>query len=52
MGNKILSEFRIGDDPKPMKERGWQVKISLEKPIAVPFAECPMVEVKMGADLP
>lgn len=52
MGNKILSEFRIGDDPKPMKERGWQVKISLEKPIAVPFAECPMVEVKIGADLP
>ncbi|KAK7752440.1 hypothetical protein SLS62_005593 [Diatrype stigma] len=52
MANKILFDFRIGDDPKSMKERGWQVKVVLEKPIAVPFAECPMVEVKLGADLP
>lgn len=52
IANKILSDFRIGDDPKSMKERGWQVKVALEKPIAVPFAECPMVEVKLGADLP
>ncbi|KAI0842862.1 hypothetical protein F5Y06DRAFT_291853 [Hypoxylon sp. FL0890] len=47
IANKILSDFRIGDDPKPMKERGWQVKVCLEKPIAVPFAECPAVEVTM-----
>ncbi|KAI1767578.1 Dihydroneopterin aldolase-domain-containing protein [Hypoxylon sp. FL1150] len=48
MAEKILSDFRIGDDPKPMRERGWRVKICLEKPIAVPFAECPTVEVTMG----
>ncbi|KAI1774003.1 Dihydroneopterin aldolase-domain-containing protein [Hypoxylon cercidicola] len=48
MAEKILSDFRIGDDPKPMRERGWRVKICLEKPIAVPFAECPAVEVTMG----
>ncbi|KAI1075800.1 serine/threonine-protein kinase psk1 [Whalleya microplaca] len=48
VANKILNDFRIGDDPKPMKERGWQIKICLEKPIAVPFAECPAVEVRMG----
>ncbi|KAI1142796.1 hypothetical protein F5Y05DRAFT_366228 [Hypoxylon sp. FL0543] len=47
VANKILSDFRIGDDPAPMKERGWQVKVCLEKPIAVPFAECPAVEVTM-----
>ncbi|ORY62163.1 serine/threonine-protein kinase psk1 [Pseudomassariella vexata] len=52
IGNKILSDFRIGDDPKPARERGWQVKISLSKPIAVPLAECPTIEIKMGADLP
>lgn len=49
MAEKILSDFRIGDDPKPMRERGWRVKICLEKPIAVPFAECPSVEVTMGS---
>ncbi|KAI1390259.1 Dihydroneopterin aldolase-domain-containing protein [Hypoxylon trugodes] len=48
VAKKILSDFRIGDDPKPMKERGWQVRVCLEKPIAVPFAECPSVEVTMG----
>ncbi|KAI2618485.1 hypothetical protein GGR54DRAFT_640608 [Hypoxylon sp. NC1633] len=49
VANKILSDFRIGDDPAPMKERGWQVKVCLEKPIAVPFAECPAVEVTMSS---
>ncbi|OTB07588.1 hypothetical protein M426DRAFT_317896 [Hypoxylon sp. CI-4A] len=48
VASKILSDFRIGDNPAPMRERGWQVKICLEKPIAVPFAECPSVEVTMG----
>ncbi|KAI2466598.1 Dihydroneopterin aldolase-domain-containing protein [Annulohypoxylon bovei var. microspora] len=47
VANKILSDFRIGDNPAPMKERGWKVKVCLEKPIAVPFAECPSVEVTM-----
>ncbi|KAI1334745.1 serine/threonine-protein kinase psk1 [Xylariaceae sp. FL0016] len=49
LANKILLEFRIGENPQPMRERGWGVKICLEKPIAVPFAECPSVEVRMGA---
>ncbi|KAI1376340.1 hypothetical protein F4677DRAFT_88944 [Hypoxylon crocopeplum] len=49
VANKILSDFRIGDSPAPMKERGWQVKVCLEKPVAVPFAECPAVEVTMGS---
>ncbi|KAI0385811.1 Dihydroneopterin aldolase-domain-containing protein [Hypomontagnella monticulosa] len=48
VANKILSDFRIGDDPAPMKDRGWQVRVCLEKPIAVPFAECPSIEVIIG----
>ncbi|KAI1176666.1 hypothetical protein F4777DRAFT_545468 [Nemania sp. FL0916] len=48
IANKILDEFRVGDSPQPMRERGWQVKVCLEKPIAVPFADCPAVEVCVG----
>lgn len=49
IGNTILSEFRIGESPQPMTERGWQVRVCLEKPIAVPFADCPSVEVRVGS---
>ncbi|KAI0193197.1 Dihydroneopterin aldolase-domain-containing protein [Xylaria flabelliformis] len=49
IARKILDEFRIGDSPQPMKERGWQVRVCLEKPIAVPFADCPSVEVRIGS---
>ncbi|KAI0894818.1 Dihydroneopterin aldolase-domain-containing protein [Annulohypoxylon nitens] len=48
VANRILSDFKIGDNPAPVKERGWKVRVCLEKPIAVPFAECPSVEVIMG----
>ncbi|KAI0154845.1 hypothetical protein GGR57DRAFT_465213 [Xylariaceae sp. FL1272] len=48
LGNIILNDFRIGDNQQAMRERGWQVRICLEKPIAVPFADCPSVEVRMG----
>ncbi|KAI1640411.1 serine/threonine-protein kinase psk1 [Biscogniauxia mediterranea] len=48
VAEKILSDFRIGDSPTPMRERKWQVKVCIEKPIAVPLAECPSVEIRMG----
>ncbi|KAI1488255.1 serine/threonine-protein kinase psk1 [Biscogniauxia mediterranea] len=48
VAEKILSDFRIGDSPTPMRERKWQVKVCIEKPIAVPLAECPAVEIRMG----
>ncbi|KAH9888268.1 Dihydroneopterin aldolase-domain-containing protein [Xylariomycetidae sp. FL2044] len=48
IAQKILDDFRIGDNPQTMRDRGWQVKVCLEKPIAVPFAECPAVEIRMG----
>ncbi|TGJ82551.1 hypothetical protein E0Z10_g6199, partial [Xylaria hypoxylon] len=49
IANQILDEFRIGDSPQTMRERGWQVRVCLEKPIAVPFADCPSVEVRAGS---
>jgi hypothetical protein len=52
MGNKILFDFRIADQPQTtMADRGWQVRICLEKPIAVPLADCPSVEIRMGNDM-
>ncbi|KAI1103306.1 hypothetical protein F4804DRAFT_342567 [Jackrogersella minutella] len=49
IAHKILLDFRIGDSLTDMKGRGWKVRVCLEKPIAVPFAECPAVEVTIGA---
>ncbi|KAI0433670.1 Dihydroneopterin aldolase-domain-containing protein [Xylaria sp. FL1042] len=49
IANQILDEFRIGDSPQRMRERGWQIRVCLEKPIAVPFADCPSVEVRVGS---
>ncbi|KAH7035221.1 uncharacterized protein B0I36DRAFT_360621 [Microdochium trichocladiopsis] len=66
IATKILDEFRLdpsrrgpdshdkddnNNDNRSMRERGWQVRVCLEKPIAVPFAECPAVEVRMGSGL-
>ncbi|KAI1109165.1 Dihydroneopterin aldolase-domain-containing protein [Nemania sp. NC0429] len=48
IANQILDEFRIGDSPQPMRTRGWQIRVCIKKPIAVPFAECPSVEVRVG----
>ncbi|KAI8632246.1 Dihydroneopterin aldolase-domain-containing protein [Xylariaceae sp. FL1651] len=48
LANTILGEFRIGNSPQAMRERGWRVRVCLEKPIAVPFADCPSVEIRMG----
>ncbi|KXJ95734.1 Dihydroneopterin aldolase-domain-containing protein [Microdochium bolleyi] len=65
IATKILDDFQPSmfpegsspaqDEAPPaqtMRERGWLVRVSLEKPIAVPFAECPAVEVRMGQGLP
>ncbi|EFX01713.1 serine/threonine-protein kinase psk1 [Grosmannia clavigera kw1407] len=35
---------------KNASSAGWQVHVALEKPIAVPFADAPVVEVRMGSD--
>ncbi|CAK7245913.1 MAG: hypothetical protein STHCBS139747_007518 [Sporothrix thermara] len=46
----ILQEFRpqgpMPDDRLP----AWYVHVTLEKPIAVPFADAPVVEVRMAAE--
>jgi hypothetical protein len=51
LAEKILADFKVGEDPKSARDRGWQVKVVMEKPIAVPFADCPAVEIKAGAGL-
>jgi len=67
IATKILDDFRLDRDlgqapqtqqqkhdgaaNQSMRDRGWQVRVTIEKPIAVPFAECPAVEVRMGQGL-
>ncbi|KAI5861756.1 Dihydroneopterin aldolase-domain-containing protein [Durotheca rogersii] len=63
VAERILSDFRVASpsttattaaaasnsvEPLSARQRGWQVRVALEKPVAVPFAECPVVEVTMG----
>lgn len=51
LADRILSNFKIGEDPKSGRDRGWLVNITLAKPIAVPLAESPSVQIKMGPGL-
>ncbi|CAK7199249.1 hypothetical protein SEUCBS139899_001923 [Sporothrix eucalyptigena] len=50
LARKILREFRphgpLPDDGLP----SWYIHVALEKPIAVPFADAPVVEVRMAAE--
>lgn len=48
LGGNVLGSFRSllqKSDPSPPED--WQVRITLAKPTAVPFADCPVVELMM-----
>lgn len=45
----IVKDFKPNPDELFTGEEGWQVKVSMEKPTAVPFADCPVVEVRASA---
>ncbi|KAI3400454.1 hypothetical protein diail_3075 [Diaporthe ilicicola] len=45
----IMRDFKPNPDELYTGEEGWQVKVSMEKPTAVPFADCPVVEVRASA---
>lgn len=50
LGNHLTSTIMKDWQPNPEElytgEEGWQVKISMEKPTAVPFADAPIIEVR------
>ncbi|KAL1890156.1 hypothetical protein Sste5346_008449 [Sporothrix stenoceras] len=56
IARKILKEFRpagtFSDSAPRYHDRrpSWYVHVALEKPIAVPSADAPVVEVRMGAE--
>jgi len=52
MANKITAEFKPLPGQTYSGYFGWQVNISMEKPTAVPFADCPCVEIRAGAFVP
>lgn len=45
----IVKDFKPNPNELFTGEEGWQVKVSMEKPTAVPFADCPVVEVRASA---
>ena len=52
LANKIVTEFRPLPGQTYSGFLGWQVKITLEKPTAVPFADAPAVQIRVKGDLP
>lgn len=51
LSSRIMKDFRPLGEQDYTGQLGWQVKISMEKPTAVPFADGPVVEVRAGAGL-
>lgn len=49
LGDHLSKTIIRGFKPNPKElfsgPDGWQMKISMEKPTAVPFADCPVVEM-------
>jgi len=45
----IVRDFKPKPDELYTGEEGWQVKVSMQKPTAVPFADCPVIEVRASA---
>lgn len=52
LADKIMGDFRPRLGQLYSGPHGWQIRISMEKPTAVPFADCPVVEVRAGAGVP
>lgn len=53
LGDNISNIIIKNLKPKPKElvytDEGWQVKLSMEKPTAVPFADCPVVETRVSS---
>lgn len=53
LGAHLSRTLQLGFKPDPKDlvsgDEGWQIKLSMEKPTAVPFAECPVVEMRVAS---
>ncbi|KAJ4394578.1 hypothetical protein N0V93_003797 [Gnomoniopsis smithogilvyi] len=53
LGAHLARTLQLGFKPDPKDlvsgDEGWQIKLSMEKPTAVPFAECPVVEMRVAS---
>lgn len=47
--NRITTAFRPQPKQTYSGPSGWQIKVRMEKPTAVPFAEAPCVEIRSGS---
>lgn len=50
LAKNIKKDFRPNPKELVSGDEGWQMKICMEKPTAVPFAECPIVEMRVSAN--
>jgi hypothetical protein len=51
LAEKILVDFRSSCSGRLNQDLStWHVRISLEKPTAVPFADCPIVELMVRGE--
>ncbi|KUI62262.1 hypothetical protein VP1G_09394 [Cytospora mali] len=48
----IMRDWKPNPEELYTGEEGWQVKISMEKPTAVPFADAPIIEVRASVGAP
>lgn len=46
LSKAIIREFKPNPKELFTGDEGMQIRISMEKPTAVPFAECPVVEMR------
>lgn len=46
LSKTIMRDFKPNPKELYSGEDGWQIKVSMEKPTAVPFADCPVVEFR------
>ncbi|TLD26488.1 hypothetical protein PspLS_04872 [Pyricularia sp. CBS 133598] len=47
--DRITTSFRLQPEQTYSGPSGWQIKIRMEKPTAVPLAEAPCVEIRSGS---
>ncbi|CAN8099247.1 unnamed protein product [Discula destructiva] len=49
LASTVIKDLKPNPKELVYADEGWQVKLSMEKPSAVPFAECPVVEMRVSS---
>lgn len=52
LSSAVIQDLKPNPKELVSTDEGWQIKLSMEKPTAVPFAECPVVETRFSSRVP